>query len=65
MGRAVGHELDRIEVVNHDKAKYYCKCGSVGTATYGQVLHTRRQLEKRAEFNHSLHRVRALIREGN
>lgn len=65
MGRAVGHELKKIELVNRDRANYFCRCGAQGTATYGAVEHTQKDLEKRAEFNHSLHRIRALIREGN
>lgn len=64
MERVVGHELEKIVVVSPDRAEYYCKCGAKGTATYGAPLHNRRDLEKRATFNHSLHRVRALIREG-
>lgn len=65
MAKWIGHELDKIEVVTHDRANYFCKCGAKGTATYGAVLHTLKQLEERAKFNHSLHRVRALIREGS
>ena len=65
MGWADGHELKKIVIVNNDHAKYYCQCGTIGTATYGSVLHTRAQLDARAKFNHSLHRVRAQIREGN